>query len=95
IGDGYFKDIKQNLLENLKVYPDLLSLEADIINLSKIMKIDLNKEKPLNLLNRLEKLRKLTLFKHLSEKILENLASKLKKKKYCAEVLTALGHSQA
>ena len=82
IGDGYFKDIKQNLLENLKVYPDLLSLEADIINLSKIMKIDLNKEKPLNLLNRLEKLRKLTLFKHLSEKILENLASKLKKKKY-------------
>ena len=82
IGDGYFKDIKQNILQDLKVYPDLLSLEANIIPLSHIMKIDLNQEKPLNLLNRLEKLRKLNLFKNLSEKILENLASKLKKKKY-------------
>ena len=82
IGDGYFKDIKQNILQDLKVYPDLLSLEANIIPLSQIMKIDLNQEKPLNLLNRLEKLRKLNLFKNLSEKILENLASKLKKKKY-------------
>ena len=41
------------------------------------MKIDLNKEKPL--INRIEKLRKLNLFKNLSEKILEKLAFKLKK----------------
>ena len=77
IGDCLFKDINQSILEDLKVYPDLISLEADIISLSQIMKIDLNKEKPL--INRIEKLRKLNLFKNLSEKILEKLASKLKK----------------
>ena len=82
IGDGFFKDIKQNYLNDLKVYPDLIALEAEIIPLSQILRIDLNKAKPLNLLSRLEKLRKLTLFKHLSEKTLESLASKLKKKKY-------------
>ena len=43
------------------------------------MKIDLNKVKPLNVINKIEKLRKLNLFKNLSEKILEKLASKLKK----------------
>ena len=82
IGDEYFKDIKQSLLNDLKVYPDLLTLETDITLLAQVLKIDLNNEKPLNLLNRLEKLRKLTLFKNLSDKILESLASKLKKKKY-------------
>ena len=79
IGDCLFKDINQYILEDLKVYPDLISLEADIISLSQVMKIDLNKEKPLNVINRIEKLRKLNLFKNLSEKILEKLASKLKK----------------
>ena len=82
IGEEFFKDIKQSILNDLKVYPDLLTLEADITTLAQVMRIDLNKSKPLNLLNRLEKLRKLTLFKHLSEKLLESLASKLKKKKY-------------
>ena len=82
IGDEYFKDIKQSLLNDLKVYPDLLTLETDITLLAQVLRIDLNNEKPLNLLNRLEKLRKLTLFKNLSDKILESLASKLKKKKY-------------
>ena len=79
IGDCLFKDINQSILEDLKVYPDLISLEADIISLSQIMKIDLNKVKPLNVINKIEKLRKLNLFKNLSEKILEKLASKLKK----------------
>ena len=73
------KDINQSILEDLKVYPDLISLEADIISLSHLMKIDLNKVKPLNVINKIEKLRKLNLFKNLSEKILEKLASKLKK----------------
>ena len=82
IGEEFFKDIKQSILNDLKVYPDLLTLEADITTLAQVMRIDLNKSKPLNLLNRLEKLRKLTLFKNLSEKMLESIASKLKKKKY-------------
>ena len=69
IGDCLFKDINQIILEDLKVYPDLISLEADIISLSHLMKIDLNKVKPLNVINKIEKLRKLNLFKNLSEKI--------------------------
>ena len=82
IGEGFFKDIKQSILDDLTVFPDLLSLEADINPLAQILKIDLNHVKPLNLLSRLVKLRKLNLFKNLSEKLLESLASKLKKKKY-------------
>ena len=46
------------------------------------MKIDLNQEKPLNLINRIGKLKKLSLFKNLSEKTLELVASKLKKVKF-------------
>ena len=82
IGNEFFEDFKKPLLEDLIVYPDLITIEADVLSLSHIIKIDLNEEKPLNLLNRLGKLKKLTLFKNLSEKILESIASKLKKKKY-------------
>ena len=82
IGEGFFKDIKQPILNDLTVFPDLLSLESDINPLAQILKIDLNQTKPLNLLSRLVKLKKLNLFKNLSEKLLESLASKLKKKKY-------------
>ena len=82
IGKEFFEDYKKPILENLKVFPDLISLEADILSISNLIKIDLNGEKPLNLLNRLGKLKKLTLFKNLSDKILESIASKLKKKRY-------------
>ena len=82
IGEEIFKDYSTYLPEDLIAHPDCISLEASILSLSKVMKIDLNQEKPLNLLNRIGKLKKLSLFRNLSEKTLELIASKLKKIKY-------------
>jgi len=82
IGEDIFKDYNNTLPEDLIAHPDCISLEASILSLSKVMKIDLNQEKPLNLLNRIGKLKKLSLFRNLSEKTLELIASKLKKMKY-------------
>ena len=83
IGEEFFEKYKNNpLLENITVFPDLITLEADILKLSHKMKINLNEDKPLNLLNRLNKLKNITLFKTLSEKLLEKIASKLRKKKF-------------
>ena len=82
IGEEIFKDYNNTLPDDLIAHPDCISLEASILVLSKVMKIDLNQEKPLNLLNRIGKLKKLYLFKNLSEKTLELIASKLKKIKY-------------
>ena len=82
IGEEIFKDYNNTLPDDLIAHPDCISLEAPILVLSKVMKIDLNQEKPLNLLNRIGKLKKLYLFKNLSEKTLELIASKLKKIKY-------------
>ena len=82
IGEEIFKDYNNTLPEDLIAHPDCISLEASILSLSKVMKIDLNQEKPLNLINRIGKLKKLSLFKNLSEKTLELVASKLKKVKF-------------
>jgi cGMP-dependent protein kinase len=82
IGGDLFKDLNKGLPEDLVVNPDCISLESNIVNLAKIMKIDLNQEKPLNILNRIGKLKKLYLFKNLSEKTLELIATKLKKLKF-------------
>ena len=82
IGEEIFKDYNNVIPEDFIAHPDCISLEASILSLSKVMKIDLNQEKPLNLLNRIGKLKKLSLFRNLSEKTLELIASKLKKMKY-------------
>ncbi len=82
IGEEIFKDYNNTLPDDLIAHPDCISLEASILSLSKVMKIDLNQEKPLNLLNRIGKLKKLSLFKNLSVKTLELIASKLKKMKF-------------
>ena len=82
IGEEIFKDYNNVIPEDFIAHPDCISLEASILSLSKVMKIDLNQEKPLNLINRIGKLKKLSLFKNLSEKTLELVASKLKKVKF-------------
>ncbi len=82
IGEQLFKDFTNDFPEDLIANPDCITLESQIVNLAKILKIDLNKEKPLNLFNRIGKLKKLYLFKNLSEKTLELLATKLKKLKF-------------
>ena len=82
LGEEIFKDYNNNIPENLIAHPDCISLEGHVIDLAKILKIDLNTEKPLNILNRINKLKKQILFKNLSEKTLELIATKLKKVRY-------------
>lgn len=82
IGDEILNDYSQTLPENLIAYPDCIVLEATVEALAKKANIDLNGLKPLNILKKLSKLRKLYLFKNLSEKTLELIATKMKKMKY-------------
>ena len=82
LGENLFNDYNKDFSENLIANPDCITLESSISSLAKILKINLNEEKPLNIYNRLGKLKKLYLFKNLSEKTLELLATKLKKLKF-------------
>ena len=82
LGAEIFKDYSQSLPSDLIAYPDCISLEANIEDLCQVMNIDLNNVKPLNVLNRISKLKRLNLFKNLSDKTLESIARKLQKIKY-------------
>ena len=82
IGEEILKDPTKSLPDDVIAHPDCIALEATIEVLSSVLKIDYNNLKPLHILNRISKLKKLYLFKNLSEKTLELIASKLKKKKY-------------
>ena len=82
IGYEIFKNYSKTIQENIFAYPDCITLEAKIDDIAKIMNIDLSKEKPLNILRSLNKLRKLYLFKNLSETTLYSIAQNMKKRKY-------------
>ena len=82
IGDEIFKNYNKTIQEDIFARPDCITLEAKIDDIAKIMNIDLNKEKPLNILRSLNKLRKLYLFKNLSESTLYLIAQNMKKRKY-------------
>ena len=82
LGAELFKNFKKNIPDDLIANPDCITLESSLINIAKIMKIDLNKEEAFNVFSRIDKLKKLYLFKNLSEKTLELLATKLKKLKF-------------
>jgi cGMP-dependent protein kinase len=72
----------KNIPTELFAYPDCITLEATIDDLAKVMKIDLNKEKPYNILRYINKLKKSYLFKNLSENTLEAIAKNMKKEKF-------------
>ena len=83
LGEEIFQDYnKNNISEDLIAYPDCITLEASIDDLAKVMKIDLNKEKPYNILRYINKLKKSYLFKNLSENTLESIAKNMKKEKF-------------
>ena len=82
IGEDILRDITKSLPDDVIAHPDCIALEANVEDLSNIMKIDYNNLKPLHILNRISKLKKLYLFKNLSEKTLELLAKQLTKRKY-------------
>lgn len=83
IGEEIFQDyLNKNISEDLIAYPDCITLEANIEQLAKVMKIDLNKEKSYNVLRYINKLKKSYLFKNLSENTLELIAKNMKKEKF-------------
>ena len=83
IGEEIFQDYNnKNISEEISAYPDCITLEATIDDLAKVMKIDLNKEKPYNILRYINKLKKSYLFKNLSENTLESIAKNMKKEKF-------------
>ena len=82
-GEEIFQDYNnKNISEEIIANPDCITLEASIDDLAKVMKIDLNKEKPYNILRYINKLKKSYLFKNLSENTLEAIAKNMKKEKY-------------
>ena len=83
VGEEIFQDYNnKNISGEYIAYPDCITLEATIDNLAKVMKIDLNKEKPYHIIRYINKLKKSYLFKNLSENTLESIAKNMKKKKY-------------
>ena len=83
LGEEIFQDYNnKNISDEMIAYPDCISLEASIDDLAKVMKIDLNKEKPYNILRYINKLKKSYLFKNLSENTLEAIAKNMKKEKF-------------
>ena len=83
LGEEIIQDYnKNNISEEMIAYPDCITLEASVDDLAKVMKIDLNKEKPYNILRYINKLKKSYLFKNLSENTLEAIAKNMKKEKF-------------
>ena len=84
IGEELFNDINQTISEDVYANPDAITFEADIFDIAKIMKIDLvkDKEKPLNVLRAINKLKKIYLFRNLSDETLESIAQSMKKQKF-------------
>ena len=84
LGEELFNDIDKGISDEIYANPDAITFEADIFDISKIMKIDLikDKEKPLNILRAINKLKKIYLFRNLSDKTLESIALGMKKQKF-------------
>ena len=84
LGEQLFNDINQTISEDVYANPDAITFEADIFDIAKIMKIDLikDKEKPLNILRAINKLKKIYLFRNLSDETLESIAQGMKKQKF-------------
>ena len=84
IGEELFNDIDKGISEDIYANPDAITFEADIFDIAKIMKIDLikDKEKPLNILRAINKLKKIYLFRNLSDETLESIALGMKKQKF-------------
>ena len=86
IGEDLLNDINQTISEDICAKPDAITFEANILDITKILKIDLttdkDKEKPLNILRAINKLKKIYLFKNLSDKTLESIAEGMKKQKF-------------
>ena len=87
LGEELLGDITQTISDDIFANPDAITFEANIFDIAKILKLDLNqdkdnKEKPLNILRAINRLKKIYLFKNLSEKTLKSIAEGMKKQKF-------------
>ena len=87
LGEELLSDTNQTISEEIYANPDAITFEGNLFDIAKVLKIDLsqdkdNKEKPLNILRAINKLKKIYLFKNLSEKTLESIAEGMKKQKF-------------
>ena len=84
IGAELFKDINQTISEDFYANPDAITLEADFFDLAKVMRIDLEKDKkkPLIILRAISELKKIYLFRNLSDETLGLIAKGMKKQKF-------------
>ena len=90
IGEELFKKPSQQISAELIAYPDCITLESEVHVLCKILKITMLSEtilrmstkKQFNIYGRINKLKRVDLFKHLSVKTLEILANAMVKNKY-------------
>lgn len=87
LGEELFNKNTLTLAKDIIAYPDLISLEADLFDLYELLKISNSQSlKPIHLLHRINNLKTINLFKHLSDKTLESIAGKMKKKKYIMKI---------
>ena len=84
LGEELFNDINKGISDDIYAKPDAITFEADIFEIAKIMKLDLIKddEKTLNNLRAINKLKKIYLFRNLSDNTLESIALGMKKQKF-------------
>ena len=84
LGEELFNDMDNTISENIYANPDAITLEADFYNIAKILKMDLEKDRKqsVTILKSINKLKKIYLFRNLSDKTLELIAKGMVKQEF-------------
>ena len=84
LGEELFNDMDNTISENIYANPDAITLEANFYNIAKILKMDLEKDRKqsVTILKSINKLKKIYLFRNLSDKTLELIAKGMVKQEF-------------
>ena len=84
LGSELFNDSNQTIPEDIYANPDAITFESDYFSIAKILRIDVvkDKKKPLSILRAINELKKIYLFRNLSDETLELIAKGMKKQKF-------------
>ena len=84
LGSELFNDSNQTIQEDIYANPDAITFESDYYSIAKILRIDVvkDKKKPLSILRAINELKKIYLFRNLSDETLELIAKGMKKQKF-------------
>ena len=84
LGAELFNDSNQTIPEDIYANPDAITFESDYFSIAKILRIDVvkDKKKPLSILRAINELKKIYLFRNLSDETLELIAKGMKKQKF-------------